>query len=134
MLFLDHDPKFGLRVVKPSHMISIQCTNVQNHLVMHSGLRGPIYNQEDGKVMALSLDSNGQPVSEEQFKTECHQIYKTAEKEAQRLVDLCNNTNATIKAWAELHGLEVTAIYHEINRRGAIQLAEMEQAEEKKKE
>ena len=87
---------------------------------MARAMRSPIYNEE-GKIIALSMDADGTPITEEQFKREFPpKVFnqEIMDKEIEQFTDLVLAANQEIKAMAEAAGVTVTEVYGELNRLG----------------
>ncbi len=111
--------QLGHQVLKPSQLLQmcLHSTEVENIV---AAMRSPIYDRETGKLIALSMDANGDIISEAQFNEEQLPKKLACEAKQDQISDLCNNTNNELKELAAKHGLTVSDLYLDINKRGSI--------------
>lgn len=115
------NPQFGTQTLKPSQLLDMHKMKALGGLAgqVEDAMRSPVYDVI-GELIALQYDSDGNVITEAQYeawlKTKFTDAWKTDHEE---LIELCNRTNAELKSLATAHGVSVTDVYNEINRRGA---------------
>jgi len=113
----ESDTVFGMCVMKPSQLHELLINELHARLNMHAMMRGPIHSAADRTLMALSLDADSKPITEEQFDKERKEIMAAHEKKFEQLQSEVTACNVAMRELAAPHGLTATDLYAEINRR-----------------
>jgi hypothetical protein len=114
----EDDTTFGQHVMKPSQLAQMLNDQLASRLEVHAMLRGPIYRHANGRqLMALSVDEEGNVITEEQFQRECQEITDFSQQKFAELQKEVTACNVAMRELAAAHGLTATDLYAEINRR-----------------
>lgn len=111
--------ELGKVIVKPSCIWDHIKQSHDFEQMLIAGFRAPMVDQKTGKVIALSMNTDGTPISEEQWAREVAEAAVQLDAKHVTFAALCNTANAEIKAMCEAEGFSVVEFYDEFNRRGA---------------